>query len=183
METKTTQSADSTIVIVATGAESTGKTDLCRYLSTLFGIPWVPELARGYIEQLNRPYTYNDVINIARLQLSEYKAVTNAGHKAVLFDTDLIITKVWLDVVYHQCPQWIIDAIASWPTNMHLLCETDLPWVADNVRENGGPMREVLSQTYKKELERFGLPYVIIRGTGDNRRQCATDVVGRIINV
>ena len=170
-----------TKIIVTTGAESTGKTDLCQHLASVFGAPWVPELARGYVEQLGRPYSYDDVIAIARLQLAEFEKITNAGHPLVFFDTDLIITKVWLDVVYGRCPAWIPEAIRSHPAMLHLLCKTDIPWVADNVRENGGPMREKLSEMYRNELEKFDLPYVEIGGNGEMRRQNALAAIKNII--
>ena len=170
-----------TKIIVATGAESTGKTDLCRFLSEELNIPWVPELSRGYVEQLGRPYTYDDVVEIARLQLAEFESAITAGHSAVLFDTDLIITKVWLDVVYGQCPAWIPEAIRSHPATLHLLCKTDIPWVADPVRENGGPMREKLSDIYRNELETFGLPYAIVSGDGGERRETAMKAVKKVL--
>lgn len=170
-----------TKIIVATGAESTGKTELCRYLAQELDIPWVPELARGYIEQLGRHYTYDDVVEIAQRQIAEFKSVIAAGHAAVLFDTDLIITKVWFDVVYGKCPDWIPEAIRTNPASLHLLCKTDIPWVADSVRENGGPMREKLSAIYRNELEMFGLPYVEIGGSSAERRQTALDAVIKVI--
>ena len=170
-----------TKIIVATGAESTGKTDLCRFLSEELNIPWVPELSRGYVEQLGRPYTYDDVVEIARLQIAEFESAITAGHSAVLFDTDLIITKVWLDVVYGQCPAWIPEAIRSHPATLHLLCKTDIPWVADPVRENGGPMREKLSDIYRNELETFGLPYAIVSGDGSERRESAMKAVKKVL--
>ncbi len=170
-----------TKIIVATGAESTGKTDLCRYLAQTLDIPWIPELARGYVEQLGRPYTYDDVEKIARQQIAEFQNTINQGHNAVLFDTDLIITKVWFDVVYGECPDWIPEAIRSHRATLHLLCHPDIPWVADSVRENGGPMREKLSEIYRNELETFGLPYVEIVGQCDERRLMALDAVRNVI--
>ena len=170
-----------TKIIVTTGAESTGKTDLCQHLATVFGAPWVPELARGYVEQLGRPYSYDDVIAIARLQLAEFEKTANAGHPLVFFDTDLIITKVWLDVVYGRCPAWIPEAIRSHPTTLHLLCLPDIPWIPDPVRENGGLMREKLSEIYRNELETFGLPYAEIGGDGDIRRERGVEAVRRVI--
>ena len=170
-----------TKIIVVTGAESTGKTELCRFLSQELDIPWVPELARGYVEQLDRPYTYDDVVEIARLQIAEFENAIKGESDIVIFDTDLIITKVWLDVVYGRCPAWIPEAIQSHPATLHLLCKTDIPWVADNVRENGGVMREKLSDIYRNELETFDLPYVEIGGNGEMRRQNALAAIKNII--
>ena len=170
-----------TKIIVVIGAESTGKTELCRFLSQELDIPWVPELARGYVEQLGRPYTYDDVVEIARLQIAEFENAIKGESDIVIFDTDLIITKVWLDVVYGRCPAWIPEAIRSHPATLHLLCKTDIPWVADNVRENGGVMREKLSDIYRNELETFGLPYVIVSGQDGERREMAMKAVKKVL--
>ena len=170
-----------TKIIVATGAESTGKTDLCRFLAQTLDIPWVPELARGYVEQLGRHYTYDEVVEIARLQIADFENAIKGNSAIVIFDTDLIITKVWLDVVYGRCPEWIPEAIRSHPATLHLLCKADIPWVADNVRENGGPMREKLSEMYRNELKKFDLPYVEIGGNGEMRRQNALAAIKNII--
>ncbi|MEA3443367.1 MAG: ATP-binding protein, partial [Bacteroidota bacterium] len=40
--------------IVITGAESTGKTELAKGLAKYYNTVWIPELARSYIENLNR---------------------------------------------------------------------------------------------------------------------------------
>lgn len=175
------QEMENTKIIVATGAESTGKTEMCRFIATRLNIPWVPELSRKFVEQLGRPYTYNDVVELAHMQFDEFKTTANAGHKVVLFDTDLIITKVWLEVVYKKCPNWITDAIKELPATMHLFCQTDIPWVADSVRENGGEMREKLSEIYKAELQHFNLPYTIISGKGDERWERAEKAVKTVM--
>jgi len=171
------ENSTGTIIIVVTGPESTGKTELSRYLSTRTGFPWVPELSRSYIEKLNRPYNYNDVEQIARLQINEFKGIINKNHPIVFFDTDLIITKVWFDVVYRKCPGWVIEAIEKLPVRMHLLCNTDIPWVADPVRENGGEMRLKLFDQYQEELTRFNIPYKIVSGTGNARELMAHQIL------
>jgi nicotinamide riboside kinase len=164
---------NTTSIVVVTGPESTGKTELSRYLSQKFSVPWVPELSRLYIEKLNRPYTCQDVETIARLQIDQFQSIVSQGHPLVIFDTDLIITKVWFDVVYQHCPGWVIDAIKAQKTRLHLLCNTDIPWVPDPVRENGGEMRDKLFDIYRNELESFGLPYQIISGVGSKRERMA----------
>ena len=44
---------------------------------------------------------------------------------------------------------------------LHLLCDTDLPWQPDSVRENGGEMRNTLNETYKKAFRFEGLNIII----------------------
>ena len=52
--------------IVVTGPESTGKSTLCEQLAKKYNTTWVPEYAREYLLKLGRPYTYDDLLIIAR---------------------------------------------------------------------------------------------------------------------
>ena len=57
------------IKVAITGAESTGKSTLSDALANHYRSISVPEFSRSYIENLKRPYTYNDVEFIARKQI------------------------------------------------------------------------------------------------------------------
>jgi nicotinamide riboside kinase len=177
MEKRMEKRATHTHIVVITGPESTGKTELSKYLSAKTGYPWVPELSRSYIENLGRPYTFEDVEVIAHKQIDEFQRIIDKNHRVVIFDTDLIITKVWFDVVYKKCPNWVIEAIEQQNTRMHLLCNTDIPWVPDPVRENGGEMRNRLFEIYQNELAKFNIPYEIVHGTGDDRELTAYNLL------
>lgn len=164
-------------VIVVTGPESTGKTALCKALSEQLNAEWYPELARGYVESLNRPYTYGDVVKIAKEQIETYNQMLLAGHKLLIFDTGLIITKVWFDVVYGKCPNFIDQHLQKQKVDFHLLCDVDIPWVPDSVRENGGAQRVALFNRYKKELEYYAYPYQVISGLNKARVENAIKVL------
>jgi nicotinamide riboside kinase len=71
----------------------------------------------------------------------------------------------------------VIEAIEKLPVRMHLLCNTDIPWVADPVRENGGEMRLKLFDQYQEELTRFNIPYKIVSGTGNARELMAHQIL------
>jgi nicotinamide riboside kinase len=85
----------------------------------------------------------------------------------------LIITKVWFDLVFGKCPDWVIDHIRSSKIDLFLVCDTDLPWIADPVRENGGEKREQLIQLYCKEIKSFGFRFEIVNGIGPLRTENA----------
>ncbi len=160
--------------IVVTGPESTGKTELAKALAGKFGTLWVPEHAREYVENLERPYKYSDVLTIAQHQIKEeltYSSIIGSG--VLFFDTWLIITKVWLDLVYGKCPEWITDHIRSSKIDLFLVCNTDLQWIEDPVRENGGEKREQLLKIYCAEINSFGFEYEIIDGFGFSRTENA----------
>lgn len=161
------QSAQTSIFVI-TGPESTGKTELAKALANQFSCNWEPESARDYVQKLNGKYTYADVEIIAKKQIQQFEQAIKSNEMC-FFDTGLIITKVWFDIVYNRCPTWLIEAINRLPQFVHLLCNTDLPWQADSVRENGGEMRQKLFEIYQVELNAFGFPYYIISGKGSER--------------
>lgn len=165
-------------IIVVTGPESTGKTVLAGQLANYFHCSWIPELSRSYVEQLNRAYTFNDVELIAKKQIEQFYAAFQKNEK-VIFDTGLIITKVWFDVVYKRCPSWFLNEIEKLPHLYYLLCNTELPWIPDTVRENGGERREKLFQVYQNELNHFGFKFDIVTGTGVQRTQNAIALIDK----
>lgn len=166
--------------IVITGPESTGKTELAQALAEKLDVIWIPEYARQYVENLNRPYNYDDVVQIARYQIArEAEYTSKIGKGILIFDTWLIITKVWFDLVFGKCPEWVSDHIRSSKIDLFLVCDADLPWIADPVRENGGEKRNQLFQMYCNEIRSFGFNYEIVSGFGDKRTENAMSALSK----
>ncbi|MFC2087906.1 AAA family ATPase, partial [Bacteroidota bacterium] len=88
-------------MIVITGPESTGKTTLTKVLSKKFEGIGINEYAREYIEKKTvEQYVYEDVVHIMEHQYEEFQSNTNSDKAFVFFDTYLIITKIWFEVVF-----------------------------------------------------------------------------------
>lgn len=160
--------------IAILGPESTGKSTLAKALAEHFNTKWVPEYARGYVENLKAPYTFEDVCCIARKQIEQEKAYENSvsTDKFVFFDTELIITKVWFEYKYKTVPEFVTERLKAGFFDLYLLCTPDLPWESDSVREHGTD-RDFFFDWYKREIEQTGKPYVIVDGIGKNRIQNA----------
>jgi len=168
-----------TLKVAITGPESTGKTELTRQLSAYFDGTCILEYARKYVESLQRPYNYLDVLHIAYKQILESQGSDLLQTGYVFLDTELIITKVWLELVYGFCPDWINTAITSSRIDLYLLCNLDIPWIQDKVRENGGEMREKLFHIYEQLIQANGFRYKVIEGTGDLRLRNALLAIGQ----
>ncbi|MEA4986084.1 MAG: ATP-binding protein [Paludibacter sp.] len=155
--------------IAVVGPESTGKSVLASELAAHYGSPWVPEYARTYVEQLSEPYNFDDICHIAHKQIEQEIAFEgNNPAPFVFFDTDLIITKVWFSYCYQQVPAFVEDRLQTGFFDLYLLCEPDLPWEPDPVREHGHD-RGFFFDWYKTEIEKLGKPYLRISGTGKDR--------------
>ena len=117
--------------IITTGPESSGKTTLCKALFQHFNIPFTKEFARFYINKLEREYTQNDLLSIAKGQLE-------SELNSQLLDTDLITIKIWSEYKYGNCDKWILTQIEKQKSEkrFYLLCKPDIPWQTDNQREN-----------------------------------------------
>jgi nicotinamide riboside kinase len=168
--------------IIFTGPESTGKTMLTIELARRYNAPFIPEYAREYVVNLKRPYTYNDVVHIARKQVDQMQEFLAYNSEFLFIDTYLIITKVWFDKVFKKIPDWLDTAIAASKNCLYLLCRPDIPWEPDPIRENGGPMRQVLFDAYEYELKKANLPYAYIEGMGATRIDCAMNQISNYFN-
>jgi NadR type nicotinamide-nucleotide adenylyltransferase len=166
--------------IIVTGPESTGKTTIAEKLAVHFQGKLYPEYARNYIEKLNRNYTYSDIEAIARYQYQQYELFVQ-DKKLSIFDTYLIITKVWFIWHASKYPVWLDKAIEQTSNALYLLCSPDIEWIPDNVRENGGAARLELFKQYTRELQYYGLNYQIITGQGDIRNENALHIAANYL--
>jgi len=158
--------------IVLTGAESTGKTTLAKQLADHYHTVWVPEYAREYMENLIRPYGYEDIEQIAQKQIALEKEYLRKANRYLFLDTALIIIKVWFFHKYKRVPEWLPCKIKENKYDLCLLCDVGIPWVDESVRENS-QLREYLTGLYLQELKNNQFSYFIITGKGDSRLQNA----------
>lgn len=167
------------VKIVITGPESTGKTELAKHLAGVCGAEYMPEYARGYVERLGRPYTYEDVEHIARVQEQQLSEAVSRGDRIIIMDTYLVITKIWFREVYGRLPDWIDQSLDRSAIDLFLLCYYDLDWISDPVRENPGARRKVLFEKYREEISMLGIPCAIVNGIGPERFTNARNAVKR----
>jgi nicotinamide riboside kinase len=148
--------------ICLTGAECTGKTTLAGLLAERFGGIVVPEFSRIYAERVARALTVDDVEPIARGQLLARDATLH------VFDTDLISTVVYARHHYGHCPPWIVDEARTRKSDLYLLLDIDVPWIADGVRD-AGATRELLHADFIATLRELDAKVVTISGGWEER--------------
>lgn len=160
-------------IIVITGAESTGKSTLTEALASHFNVPFIPEIARKYVENLDRKYNFQDVENIAKDQIETLSKYIDSDYPYIFVDTWLIITRIWFKKVFGKTPEWLEEEISQTKIDLFLVCDIDLPWVYDPVRENGGEQRKILHNKYITDLKELNFHYKIITGKKEGRVQNA----------
>jgi NadR type nicotinamide-nucleotide adenylyltransferase len=177
--------------IVIIGPESTGKSTLCQLLAEHFNTTWVKEYAREYLLQNGKQYTYEDLLTIAKGQIRlENKGLdelseeqTEPSHTPFLFiDTDMYVMKVWSEFVFGKCDQYILDEIVNRKYDLYLLCNVDMPWTKDELREYPDlATREKLYHIYKDILINQNVPWAEVSGSYEERLQSAIQAVQAII--
>jgi len=174
--------------IVIVGPESTGKSTLCEGLAAHFGTDWVPEYAREFLLRHGKQYQFPDLMTIARGQLEleeKYAAALDGQGDGVLFiDTDMYVMKIWGEFVFGRCETWILDQIVARKYDGYLLCRTDLPWTADELREypDEGP-RETLFHMYRDCMVNQATPWAEIGGQAEERLRFAIAAVNEMLNI
>ena len=92
---------------------------------------------------------------IARGQMALEDAAIARGNPLVVQDTDLLSTVVYCEHYFGKCPAWIAEAARERAPDLYLLCEIDVPWVADGVRDRGH-MREQMQQLFRDAVYAVG---------------------------
>lgn len=174
--------------VVVIGPESTGKSTLCEQLAGYYSTAWVPEYAREYLLKNGTSYTYDDLLIIAKGQVAlEEKHISSFDpgpekHSLLFVDTDLYVMKVWSEYVFGKCHPWILDQIAERQYHLYLLCDTDLPWVKDELREYPDlESRRELYHIYKDILVNQAVPWINISGNYEHRLQKAVKAVNEML--
>ena len=170
---------------MVTGPESTGKSTLCEQLAANYNTQWVPEFAREYLMNLGRPYTYDDLLIIARGQLQqEDRILASLQTPLVFIDTDMYVMKVWCEYVFGKCHSFILDEIVKRKYDLYLLCNTDLPWVADELREYPDlESRERLYHMYKDLMINQSTPWREISGGYEERLEKAISIINYQLSI
>jgi NadR type nicotinamide-nucleotide adenylyltransferase len=178
--------------IAILGPESTGKSTLCQQLAAHYNTAWVAEYAREYLLKNGTVYTYENLLEIAKgqvaseeLEVRSWEAANKskiASLKSPIFiDTDMHVMQVWCEFVFERCHHWILNRIAERKYDLFLLCDIDLPWVKDELREYPDLVRrQKLYHHYKDIMLNQHVPWIEISGNYEARLEKAIKAVDKL---
>ena len=184
MEEKLKQRSANCIKVVLFGPESTGKSTLAIQLADHYKTVFVPEYSRIYAEaQLLRDklLTESDVLPIAEGQMQLENEWTPKANTVLICDTDLLETKVYSEAYYGgacdpDLEKYAIENIYD----LYFLTYIDIPWEADALRDKPHE-RETMFLAFENALITYNKPYVLLKGTMEERFKLATNEINELI--
>ena len=60
------------------------------------------EFARYYLDDIKRPYQYEDILSIALGQIALENDALESNKKLIIQDTDLLTSKIWCEFKYNK---------------------------------------------------------------------------------
>jgi len=149
--------------VAIVGAESTGKTTLAQALAAHFGTVWVPEFARDYLLARGGVCVEADMGVIAQGQADAEDRLAQAANRVLMCDTNVLTTQLWYEHYFGAPPAALRQLAAERMAHLYLLCDHDVPWVADGLRDSPTE-RGWFHRRFREELEALGRPYVTLSG-------------------
>lgn len=168
--------------VLILGPESTGKSTLAEDLANYFQEPWVPEYAREYLEKIERPYVFEDLVKIGKGQVELEEKFSLQANNLLFCDTDLRVIQVWSQHRFGKVDPWVLEEIKKRKYSLILLTDVDLPWTPDPLREYPDiKIRQYFMDWYERLAQESNFPYVKITGSREKRLKNAVSQIQTII--
>ena len=165
--------SNAAFVIVLLGAESTGKTTLARDIGAALrargeSVAVVDEALREFCDQHQRTPRRDEQAGIAAEQSRRIAAAT-AGGSVVVADTSASMIAVYSDFVFADRSLYGSAESAQRRYALTLVTALDLPWRADGLQRDGAHVRAPVDALVRASLQRAGVAFRTIGGSGSDR--------------
>jgi len=185
MEEKLRQQPANCVKVVLYGPESTGKTTLAEQLARHYNSVWVPEFARSYLQDKwnneRKTCEPKDLLPIAEGQIQQENYLSQKTDTVLICDTDLLETKVYSEVYYSEtCDPLITEYAIKNSYDLYFLTYIDTPWEADDLRDKPDERKQMFL-AFKKALDKYEKPYVILKGDKKTRLEIAVGQIDKLL--
>ncbi|HEV7279991.1 MAG TPA: AAA family ATPase [Pirellulaceae bacterium] len=162
------------------GPESTGKSTLAEALARRFQTVHVAEFARGWLDRKQGVCTVEDIPIIARGQAAAEDSLVRYANRALICDTDLLLTTIWSETLFGDCPAWIREEALRRQYDLYLLLDVDVAWIDDSQRYLPHRRQEFFD-TCRRVLTQAGRPFLVVRGDWERRFEIACEAVESLL--
>ncbi|MBO0933098.1 AAA family ATPase [Fibrella aquatilis] len=149
------------------GPESVGKTTMARKLAAHYQTVFVPEVARDLIT--SNDLTTDDYARIAVAQTEAMQLAEPLANRVLIYDTDLLTTQLYATVYGVPHPPILDQLAAQEQFDAYFLLNTDVPWVADGLRDLGHRRAELFA-LFEQALRDHNRAYTLISGASYDQR-------------
>jgi HTH-type transcriptional repressor of NAD biosynthesis genes len=157
------------------GAESSGKSTLAEMLAAETGSVWAPEYGRELWELRGGDLRYDDLADIARVQIEREQSLLAKSVRWLFCDTSPLTTLFYCREMFGRS-EAALDAMAERAYDHTLLCLPDFGLVQDGTRRNA-EFQAKQHAWYVRELERRAVPYTLVGGSPAGRIKQVVDLL------
>lgn len=166
------------------GAESTGKTTLCHALGAHLraqgrSVAIVEEYLREWCVREGRTPRPEEQLGIAQEQEARVDA---AAHRAevVVADTSALMVAIYSAMLFEDGTlyQFALERLRHY--DVVLVTGLDIEWVADGLQRDGPHVREPVDALVRDALDRAGVPYRVVYGSGEERLRNALAAMNQL---
>ncbi len=171
--------------IAIVGAESTGKSKLAVALAHHarergFSVALVPEYLREWCDLQGRTPAAHEQAHIAHTQAG--RALNAGAADWLVADTTPLMTAIYSDHLFGERSLYAFALEHQRQYDLTLVTALDLPWVADGLQRDGEHVRAPVNALLRACLQRAGIAYADVSGSGDARLQSALRAVQSSMN-
>ncbi|MDX2173736.1 MAG: ATP-binding protein [Bacteroidota bacterium] len=167
--------------IAIIGAESTGKSDLCKRLATHYKTVFVPEYARTYFSNKDiNNYTISDLEIIAQNQIESERKILKQANTFLFCDTTLLTIKIWADLEFNKAVTFVEDNLHKINYDYYLITNNDVPWEPDPLRQNKFS-RDLIFKLNLDFIKKINANYFIVEGTNASRLKNAVGFIDKLL--
>lgn len=168
------------IKIAIIGAESTGKSNLCKGLATHYNTVFVPEYARNYFDNKDiNNYSISDLEIIAHQQIEAENNLIKQANTFLFCDTTLLTIKIWADLEFNTTINFVEDNLQKINYDYYLLANNDIPWEPDILRQNKFS-RDSIFNLNLDFIKKINANYFIVQGTNTARLKNAVNFIDKL---
>lgn len=153
------------------GGESSGKTSLAQALAVALHSEWAPEYGRELWDQKSGVLTFDDLLDIAKMQVAREERLAQQAKRWLACDTTPLTTLCYSHAMFGKADAEL-ETLAERRYDILLLCAPDFPFVQDGTRRDT-QFRAKQHEWYQDILDKKQIAYTVVAGSLEQRVQHA----------